>query len=403
MKSYLLAGAATLAAVASASSSAPECPPAAVYMFNGEQYQQQQQQQGKSDAQVASLDLDQTQLVLADFVGTSHLYPAKSFKSGFNFGSISQMFAGKGANDAPPAAVVVVNGLPAQQGHNLFEDSPAFEIEEAPSPSFWRALVDKIVHDVSEVTGGEVKASMDKAVTVVSDWASNAAEELDGFFKKEKRNMDDTEHNAASQRVIDDVNNILGLSSTLQRGQTAVLRIESLSMVLGSMPHEYERALESVKVALQTVLEQSYDLRMLVVASPSDACTNKARTLLKRSASVGGLHKRASGLEDPAGPFSSKETCETTTDSCSGHGSCVKLASGQYACACESTYDSDKKKTTRWGGNACQKKDVSVETQMFLWSGLGIVFTIFAGIKLLFSVGSEPLPGILNVAKRSSS
>lgn len=403
MKSLLLACVATAAAAVSAANVAT-CPPARVYMFDAEQ--QHETKPEVSDTKISSLDIDQTQLVLADFMGTSHLYPAKPFPAGFKHGCKKGMFGHRNLNGNPATAIVIVNGLPTTNGLDLFETSPAFEIEEAPSPWFFKAMVDKIAQEVGEVTGGEVKASVDRAVHIISEWTSTISNEIDGFFKKEKRSMDDTEHTVASQRVIDDISHIRSLSSKLQRGETAILRVESPSLMLEEKAHEYMHAVQAIKSALKSVREESPELRLIVVAAPSDACTHKARNLLKRSPAaifpISSLQKR-SVLTASAGPFGSKEDCETATDSCSGRGSCVKLVSGEYTCACKSTYDSTKKKTTRWGGSACEKKDVSFETQMFLWSGVGIVFTILAGVKMLVSVGNDPLPGILNVAKRSSS
>lgn len=421
MKTSLLALSVATTVVAGTS-----CPGASVYMFTGDNGAAKEASTKENNSPV-TLNLHQAQLVLADFVGVSQLYSS----SGANFPSnFKHKCHGKGMfgassdedlNGKAPTAVVVVNGLPEGDntlffangnGQENLEDilTPSFKIDEAPSSSFFRAFFDKISTDVSDIYSGEVKSTFDKAVSVISHFVSDlenaaiAGLEESGFFKRSLRNMDDGEM-ASHHRHMDDVDHIRRLGSELNRGQTAFVRVESLGMLHKDNSPEYKKALSDISVALKDLVSLGSDLRLLVIAAPYDACTDKARSMIKRAASEGTspLSRRSSALSSSLGPYSSAEICENVTDSCSGHGACHKLANGLYACSCKKTYDADKKKTTYWGGNACQKKDVSVETQMFLWTAIGILFAIYAGVKLMFSIGSDPLPGILNVAKRSSS
>lgn len=97
--------------------------------------------------------------------------------------------------------------------------------------------------------------------------------------------------------------------------------------------------------------------------------------------------------------FQSKDSCENTTNSCMGHGKCVKAHGNQYHCKCSSTIartnDDGTTKSVQWGGNACQKKDISSE--FILFAGFGIFFlTVIAGaIGMLYSMGSESLPSVI--------
>lgn len=97
--------------------------------------------------------------------------------------------------------------------------------------------------------------------------------------------------------------------------------------------------------------------------------------------------------------FTSKESCDNTTNSCMGHGKCVKTHGNQYRCKCSSTVvrtnDDGTTKSVQWGGNACQKKDIS--SQFILFATFGIFFlTVVAGaIGMLFSMGSEKLPSVI--------
>ncbi len=45
-----------------------------------------------------------------------------------------------------------------------------------------------------------------------------------------------------------------------------------------------------------------------------------------------------------------------------------------------------------------QRKDVSFEFNLFLWFGIVLILLVVGGVQLLYSVGSEELPGILSAA-----
>ncbi|KAG5365408.1 hypothetical protein CJU90_4488 [Yarrowia sp. C11] len=84
--------------------------------------------------------------------------------------------------------------------------------------------------------------------------------------------------------------------------------------------------------------------------------------------------------------FGSEDECIEKTSNCSGHGACSKgRGESAYTCKCE----------TGRGGKLCQKQDVSVQFQLFFWTAVVALITITLGIKLMMSVGSEPLPGVL--------
>ena len=57
--------------------------------------------------------------------------------------------------------------------------------------------------------------------------------------------------------------------------------------------------------------------------------------------------------------------------------------------------DDGTKKTTQWGGFACQKKDVSVPFILFATFGVFMAAVIAGGIGLLYNMGAEPLPSVI--------
>ncbi|KAH6853113.1 hypothetical protein B0I37DRAFT_332914 [Chaetomium sp. MPI-CAGE-AT-0009] len=110
--------------------------------------------------------------------------------------------------------------------------------------------------------------------------------------------------------------------------------------------------------------------------------------------------------------FPSLKSCMAGTDSCSGHGDCVdKYARGNtsasaeaascFTCVCKASVvereDSRTKgrKTVHWGGNMCQKEDISVQFWMIAGFTITIIGAVSFAISLLFGVGEEALPGVI--------
>ena len=102
------------------------------------------------------------------------------------------------------------------------------------------------------------------------------------------------------------------------------------------------------------------------------------------------------------------KACVAATNNCTGHGSCFKkyqAAPGKdgdngkacYACGCTPSIveTGGSKKTIRWGGSACQKKDVS--SSFFLLAGMTVFLAgaVAWGIGLLYTIGQEELPGVI--------
>ena len=124
--------------------------------------------------------------------------------------------------------------------------------------------------------------------------------------------------------------------------------------------------------------------------------------------------KRASSPQLPEQPVKgiipichpSLKECQKTTNNCSGHGTpykrnsdpSSKAAQACYACKCTTTVQTNKdgkNKTTKWGGPACQKKDVSVPFWLLTGLTIAMVVTVSWAIGLLFSIGQEDLPSVI--------
>ncbi len=104
---------------------------------------------------------------------------------------------------------------------------------------------------------------------------------------------------------------------------------------------------------------------------------------------------------------SSYDSCVTATNNCTGRGTCYRkyrstdgdaAGSDCYACGCVATVRENSdgtKKTTQWGGSACQKKDVSMPFLLIAGFTITMVATVSWGIGLLFSIGEETLPSVI--------
>ncbi|KAL3455544.1 hypothetical protein BJX64DRAFT_294929 [Aspergillus heterothallicus] len=100
--------------------------------------------------------------------------------------------------------------------------------------------------------------------------------------------------------------------------------------------------------------------------------------------------------------YASNSTCTDTTNSCSGHGVCYKKSGSGgdcYACRCHETIvknEDGTERLVRWGGSACQKKDIS--SPFLLISGVTIAIFVIVGtaIGMIYSVGTVELPGVIS-------
>lgn len=123
----------------------------------------------------------------------------------------------------------------------------------------------------------------------------------------------------------------------------------------------------------------------------------------------------SSNSSNPTGPlrgilpdcFSSLSTCQSITRNCTGHGKCIlkytdKDASSSgapcYSCSCSSQVRENEdgtKKTTVWGGPACQKKDVVAPFWLLASFSVFLVSLVSWGIGMMWSMGSQELPSVI--------
>ncbi|GEQ68691.1 hypothetical protein JCM33374_g2359 [Metschnikowia sp. JCM 33374] len=101
--------------------------------------------------------------------------------------------------------------------------------------------------------------------------------------------------------------------------------------------------------------------------------------------------------------YADEESCQISTNGCSGHGSCTKVKAKCWQCLCSATQDKKTSKTTKWAGYDCSKKDIAAQAHLLLWTSVALLATLVGGIKLLYGVGSDALPGVLQAATIDTS
>lgn len=105
---------------------------------------------------------------------------------------------------------------------------------------------------------------------------------------------------------------------------------------------------------------------------------------------------------------SSRTACETATRNCTGHGTCslaytnkdVNTQGGKqcWSCACRArvrTNPDGTVKTTRYGGPACQKKDVVVPFWLLAGFSVVLVSLVSWAVGNLYSMGELDLPSVI--------
>ena len=177
----------------------------------------------------------------------------------------------------------------------------------------------------------------------------------------------------------------------------------SISRKIGMEAETFIHAKQTIVNLLTATLSQNFNI--VVVATP------------KTMQDISHLHKRSSELVKKASAsnvfkYGTKEACEVGTNKCNSHGECSKLTTKksskrkenaqaneeEWGCVCQPSFNKTISKTTTWVGYDCSKKDVSVEANLFLWTTIALLLVTVGGIKLMMSIGSGPLPGVLDAA-----
>lgn len=198
------------------------------------------------------------------------------------------------------------------------------------------------------------------------------------------------------------------LTDFLEYGDATTERFGAFQITsLSKMADQYGRDSEEYRMAKTTFL--------LIVESLQDTMT-KSAIIVSTKPTTPTIAKRQQPPQSPFPPplpspnepisaistcYPSEEWCESETDDCSGHGSCVSASKAGrtcFVCACSSTQSTDgrgRTKTTKWAGNACDRKDVSSEFVLLAGTAIGLILFVLGSVALLVAAGEQKLPSVL--------
>ncbi|KAJ8142947.1 hypothetical protein OY671_003909 [Metschnikowia pulcherrima] len=151
-------------------------------------------------------------------------------------------------------------------------------------------------------------------------------------------------------------------------------------------------------------LQPLFDITLVAVGTDHKIASNVPE-LRKRNSELDGVFatfgKR--GAVAAKSCYADADSCQVSTNSCSGHGACTQVQDGCWQCLCAATQDEKTSKTTKWAGYDCSKKDIAAQAHLLLWTSVALLATLVGGIKLLYAVGSDALPGVLQAATIDTS
>ncbi|ANB12872.1 hypothetical protein AWJ20_1150 [Sugiyamaella lignohabitans] len=458
LTNFYTSGLASAVVMASSVKGDADCNSGSVYIFNGGSDKVHHDQQ-----KPLVMNMDQTQLVLADFAGVDDAETIKDLNDAYLIENIRSKYhthqglLSKGQPQQP--VVVMVENLPENRRKEFLGASPAFTIDwEHAHDGFFPELVEKWAKAAEDLYNQAKHLVAEGSYFITGrktiDWNRMRSVHIG-------RDESD-EHVRAVQDEAQDLR--LAVSNLVDKDDRAFIHLTSLAK---DCKDSYEDSVQTIEDALHELISNAHvGYRVAVIVPPGASCSSSDdnedqdheskhqgkkhhgnkhhgkkhhnkdsdKTEYNKKSHSKHHNKNSNHIvsEDdqaevrlpldrrdlPVSPapnskgdvratfaangFKTLEKCEQSTNSCSGHGSCVSTNYGTFVCACKPSYDASKKKTTNWGGSACQKKDVSIEFQLFFWTGLGILLALYWAISVLFSIGSEPLPGILGVAKKSA-
>ncbi len=167
----------------------------------------------------------------------------------------------------------------------------------------------------------------------------------------------------------------------------------------GRDSEEYRLAKTTLALIVESLEHTTTKLAVIVSTEPSTPQLNKRQP--PQSPLPPPLPSPHEPISAISTCYSSEELCEAETDSCSGHGSCAaatKVGRTCYVCACTSTQSDDGQgriKTTKWAGNACERKDISSEFVLLAGTTIGLLLFVLGSVALLVAAGEQKLPSVL--------
>jgi hypothetical protein len=305
---------------------------------------------------------------------------------------------------------ILVDGV--EQPLDLVPSSPYlsfFDIDPAPNPAQSQQLVSEILsyHD-RFIYLAVINAQIERALKAVTELKG-----MNTFIRSPDRTI-------VHVRSLTDMRIARGVKSVEYREQLDLLRtaFQQLAQLVDEepaivtvvlMPLEHQCSKESTNLyKVKRAEPSSAKAPRQQPEAPLELTPNDTLPLPQNAPGFSAL-QATSTL--PIGPvptcFSSQSACESGTNNCTGHGVCsLKFSTKEgditnncYGCVCSipdvRTNPDGSKKTTWYGGGACQKKDVVAPFWLLAGTTIFFVSIISFGVGLLYTMGNEELPSVI--------
>ncbi|KAG0364189.1 hypothetical protein BC939DRAFT_441571 [Gamsiella multidivaricata] len=159
---------------------------------------------------------------------------------------------------------------------------------------------------------------------------------------------------------------------------------------------QYKAAQQILKEFLQLILipefeqiHKTYTTTFILVAPTTNHLGSELHEDFSSTSpfSHNPLRKRA--LPSTGNCFATEADCQANTNGCNQHGACVlSTAANCYHCKCE------KIDNTQYGGNTCDKIDISIQFHLFFWLGLGLILAVVLAVGLILQMGNQSQGGV---------
>ncbi|EGX49615.1 hypothetical protein AOL_s00078g104 [Orbilia oligospora ATCC 24927] len=351
--------------------------------------------------------------------------------------------------DVDGTVVVTVGGVGSPDA--FWTETPTFEIEDSPPFTDVGTLLKKLESQAGNMMESEEKSLYSNAkggfVDVVSPVRKTGIEISADYnewsnFESAVGKSDASKFNKKKASDIDFFEEYMVLKSLAEKTieqviaekATIFIHIGSLSTIAskdGTNSQKYQVASKLMGRILNQVVKATGEYPSVVGLIPVDSKTTKRsdnvdfvgsfdikKSKRKEAPLVPNTEpKFASNKEDTSvvtplqkntnkiarprpGCFENRDVCGNRTNNCNGRGNCIKSTtqSNCWSCICTPTVVKvgGANKTTYWGGNACQKKDVSVPFVLFVTFTIGMLLGIGWTINKMIDLGAEELPGELS-------
>ncbi|KAL4889146.1 hypothetical protein BDV59DRAFT_187279 [Aspergillus ambiguus] len=317
-------------------------------------------------------------------------------------GSPTPLFSTSSGSDESTKNLLIVRGVDSQVASSIRDEYPNNLLVSHPSTEILNTeFVGQLLGLESGTAAGE-----GHCVSVADSKAgSNAAEATTSCLRKSA--LFKARPQAFNEKLLDQAQAVE--SWTSQNAPVSVLAI-TLELTKSTDP------LRALFRGLQDLALGGNEVTALLLPAPAN---ESKRTLNLRNVPAANTIHHLSAREYaeqtslPVAPvcYASNSSCSEATNGCSGHGFCYKKSSAAddgdcYACKCQETTirrEDGSVQKVRWGGAACQKRDIS--SPFFLIAGISIlvVVAISTAIGMLFTVGQGELPGVISAGVGATS